>query len=505
MTSIPAISVSRAPGLPALPTVHRATLELTITGASLAMLVVASLEGTPVARLATLLWLGSVVVLTFMNVGAAFGVYVAAAAVFGVRSFGAWGTLYQRPDNYALLLLLGILLLVRVRLEINAFLRDKTVLLAFALAVYGLLHSVVFLGTIPRPVFAHYMRMFGLPLVAFAFLMQCRLTRREIRALAFALVVLGLYMAVVSLLERLGWYHLILPPWVGDPEVSKALGKRSGGLMLQAEWNGLALGLALLLLLTPQERRREEGWRPTTVLGVALLLAAIFVTYTRAAWLAVIVSLPVLFLAKGSSVLQTRARRLAFGFGLVVATAAILAAPKDTASQRLGNQGTIEYRQNLWVAAANMALDRPLLGHGYGEFQTGFADYQVETSLFPYRELGSGRKGVHNTTLAVLTELGLVGLALYWLVLIALYRRCRTKTTAWWGREGTLWLIAFFLMYHVQVQFIVAHMNTTNMMFYGVLGALAGLRLGGPSRALEWTSEGTESSQQSQPRLAGVG
>ena len=53
---------------------------------------------------------------------------------------------------------------------------------------------------------------------------------REIRAFVGTMAFLGIYASVISYLERLGWYALAFPPWIGNPAENVTIGiGRSGG------------------------------------------------------------------------------------------------------------------------------------------------------------------------------------------------------------------------------------------------------------------------------------
>ncbi|HXJ49192.1 MAG TPA: hypothetical protein VNF91_08500, partial [Candidatus Acidoferrum sp.] len=220
---------------------------------SLALLLISTIQGTGVIGDATkLVWLASIAVLTALNVGAAFGVYVAGVAVYAVRSFGGWGAVTERPDNYALLILIAGLLLRMALARVRLWSASALVIVGFV--AYGLLDTAV-MGLLTRYTFAWYMRTFGLPMLMFLLLAQHGFGLREFRALARSLLVLGVYMALVSIAERVGWYDFIVPSWISAPPpdasgpslASVLYPGRSGGVLMQPAWNGLALSLILCL------------------------------------------------------------------------------------------------------------------------------------------------------------------------------------------------------------------------------------------------------------------
>jgi O-antigen ligase len=81
----------------------------------------------------------------------------------------------------------------------------------------------------------------------------------------------------------------------------------------------------------------------------------------------------------------------------------------------------------------------------------------------------------HNTMLSMLVELGTIGLALYVGALVVILRRAQSAALQLWGREGAVWVTVFGATYFLEAQFAVAHEPTTNLILFGVMGAIAGL------------------------------
>jgi O-antigen ligase len=88
----------------------------------------------------------------------------------------------------------------------------------------------------------------------------------------------------------------------------------------------------------------------------------------------------------------------------------------------------------------------------------------------------------HNTVLNVLVELGPIGFVLYAAALVAMFRMARTAAFQQWGRDGVVWVVVFFGVYLLQAQFAFAHEPTTNQIFFGTMGAVAGLLYRGSAR-----------------------
>ena len=445
---------------------------------SLALLLISTIQGTGLVGDATkVLWLISIAVLTALNVGAAFGVYVAGVALYAVRSFGGWGAVTERPDNYALLILMAGLVLRMAVARVRLWSWSALVIVGFV--AYGLLDTAV-MGLLTRYTFAWYMRTFGLPMLMFLLLAQHGFGVRELRALVRSLLVLGAYMALVSIAERVGWYDFIVPTWISAPPpdasgpslASVLYPGRSGGVLMQPAWNGLALSLILCLAILSVRLSTGRSRWVAAVVGL-LCLIGIFFSYTRAAWLACAFASLVLLWRPSATRARTQLKR----FGVVTASAVLIATlallPDTTARQRIGDSGTVLFRFNLWEAGVGMVVDRPLFGSGFGSFGGNIADYQEDMTVGAPTNFSASPS--HNTLLNVLVELGLIGIVLYVGSLVVMLRRARAAALQRWGREGAVWATVFFGVYVIQAQFAFAHEPTTNQIFFGVLGAIAGL------------------------------
>jgi O-antigen ligase len=482
--SAPAIAHAAGPGTGAY-----GRWDEPLTYVSMLLLLIATIPGTGlIGDVLKVGWLASVVLLTVLNVGAAFGVYVAALAVFAVLHFGGMGPLLGRPDNYAVLILVAGLVL-RLAATRSLGVRGRGVWMVWALVGYGLLHTAS-KGLLTRSTFMILMWTLGLPMLMFLLLAQYGFALREFRALVCSLLVLGTYMALVSIAERVGWQEMILPMWIADPSVAPILDglgipgdPRSGGLLMQPAWNGLALSLIYCLALLSHRLFSRRG-RLLAGMGGLLCLVGVFLSDTRAAWLACAFASLVLLWRPTA----TRARTLLRRFGLVAVSAACLlalvASPHTAARQRLADSGTVFYRLNLWKAAISMVADRPLLGIGFTRFDDGLVDYSQVMTVGCEDPGQPGCLGgrmniesdaVHNTVLSILVELGAIGLLLYVGAVVAIFRWTRTSARLLWGREGAVWVGVLMGVYFLQAQFAVAHEPTTNLILFGLLGAIAGL------------------------------
>lgn len=170
----------------------------------------------------------------------------------------------------------------------------------------------------------------------------------------------------------------------------------------------LALGVPTALYLAGQARRR---WRRVALLAAAPVCAlGVLLTASRGAMLVLLVGLTFVPL----SVWDWSPRRRAAGLAALVLVGALVVTVVPPATQaRLQSvesevrSGDLNTRLPVWDAAMDAIDDRPLVGRG-----AGTSDLEIG------HRSGLGL-GAHNTYLSVATDLGLVGLALFVLLLLA--------------------------------------------------------------------------------------
>ncbi len=167
----------------------------------------------------------------------------------------------------------------------------------------------------------------------------------------------------------LGTLQLLFPRWTGiafvAPEgwAARSLAGTLGNPDYLAFWLLAALPFAGLL------RRQSPlrwGWKVVEV----LLLAALFATFSRAAWLGWAIQ-------AGLTRLVDRPRLPAWRVGLAAVVAALLllaAAPWIGA--KLFRTATLQQRLVIWQGALAMAADRPLTGQGPGSFGETFPAFR---------------------------------------------------------------------------------------------------------------------------------
>lgn len=198
----------------------------------------------------------------------------------------------------------------------------------------------------------------------------------------------------------------------------------------------LAIPLAAHLALTSRAEARTVAWAYLPIGSLAVLLTA-----SRAALL-------ILPVALAAAPLCRRARQrqhgepvtpsLALVAGTVLSLATVLAVLPPETAERLGTlqseltEGSLSGRAELWAVSAASIGENELLGVGAGGSRRVLQD-----------AVGAP-KGTHNAFLAVTTDLGVVGLALLALLLIAAGERAHRLRPA--DRALALTLLAVIVL-----------------------------------------------------------
>ena len=227
----------------------------------------------------------------------------------------------------------------------------------------------------------------------------------------------------------------------------------------------------IFCFLLPRLRRRIS-W--PVVAAMAFIVGGSFFTYTRGVWLGLALSL-LWFPGFCRSLRQANIRRAV----LAGMTAVLLLAAGGYASERIGDSNTILYRFNLWGAGLRLVAERPLTGVGFYNFGDVMPDVeQGFGNLLPGQaDVKQEGAAPHNTVLTLLVEFGLLGFVLYVVMFYKIVQRARDNVRLIWGRAGLSWVTSLVIIYVLNAMFVSAFEGTTNFVFFGLLGLIAGARI----------------------------
>jgi O-antigen ligase len=230
------------------------------------------------------------------------------------------------------------------------------------------------------------------PLLFYVLLTTTLEGNRDALRLANVFIFLGAVVAAFSL------YHYL---FVG---VVEATGGVRRLLAVYHSPNALALFLGRFLAFCWPFLLLSQRWRRWPYLvAFGLGLTALYLTYSRGAWLAVGFSLLFVVALVGSR----RILLAAAGAGALLATVVAFLLPWG----RLLSQTTSARRLYIWQAAWNIVRDHPLFGIGLDNFLYHYPDYMVKEA---WQEPHISHP--HNILLDFWTRLGILGvLAMAWL------------------------------------------------------------------------------------------
>ncbi len=306
-------------------------------------------------------------------------------------------------------------------------------------------------------------------------------TKQTVVGLLTALAVFGVYLGGTAVAEthELGW--LVFPRYIASADNLEFLGRARGPIMNPAG-GGILLGLCLgaAVLLGPNTGRRGKTLLVATSL---LILAGVFCTMTRTAWLGAGFGL----LAIGGLAIPAR-WRMPVVIGCVLVAGAvgatqwetILRFQRDKAQTAADTAESVKLRPILAVVALKMFAERPLTGCGFGHYPEAHEQYLNERPWgLPLEKAGPYIQ--HNVLLNYLVELGLMGAGLYVLVLalwlVDAWRVWNRRQNPLWMRQYSLLFLAFFANYFVNGMFHdVTLMPMINMVLYFLAGAVVAIR-----------------------------
>ena len=255
--------------------------------------------------------------------------------------------------------------------------------------------------------------------------------KSAVRALLWAILALAAFSAVVSIMPSIGLADWVWPRYIVEIQTPGWAG-RAVGIFNQPVVNGmvLALGVAIAMLLAA--RRDEPAWQRRTALVIGIASGiGVYETHTRAAWLG---ALAVLLIG---ALLATGYRTgFVVALLLVITTVAANWSTFTSADREAGGVGSlneVDSRLND-IRTAFWAFERkPLEGWGIGRFQSVNTYHHQQWSVDTAFSLGYGEVS-HQNELAILAELGIIGLTAWICVLtlaaIGVWRAYRTLPDA---------------------------------------------------------------------------
>jgi len=183
-----------------------------------------------------------------------------------------------------------------------------------------------------------------------------------------------------------------------------------GGMLEDNNNFGLALVMAVPLLIQITKAERNPLLKRGFLAIVPLTVLAVMATHSRGAFLS---------LAAAICVLVWRSRNRVAGFSLVAASAllALAFAPKSyieriSTIQSYEQDGSAMGRLAAWKTAINMTKANPIFGVGFENFQNSYYMYASGAK-------SEGKRVAHNAYFQIMAESGLPAYGLYMFLIVA--------------------------------------------------------------------------------------
>lgn len=205
------------------------------------------------------------------------------------------------------------------------------------------------------------------------------------------------------------------------PVDSETVG-RSGGTLGHANILAYFFELATPLAFICAASRMSKSLQTLAVVAVSAGIAGLFLTFSRAGWLGLLVGLlfVLLLLVSKQRIPRSRILTALFLFAVLVAVVGFLT--RDVLAVRFRNLwgGSFQFRALTIQTAWNMIRDKPILGIGANSYLVLSYDY-VPSHLTDQQAYAAALI-VHNTPLLYAAEMGIVGFAALLLLAVAIGR-----------------------------------------------------------------------------------
>jgi O-antigen ligase len=400
---------------------------------------------------------------------------------------GFWFRLPGFPDLYpsriaSLLLYLVFLMQILLSMrKVPRFSRIEKSMVAFLVVLFI---SVVTSGQ--RPQWLMLMRGYLYPFLFFYFARAVVSRERQVNLVMAYLVMLGLYLGVMGVFEKLKWYEFVFPRFIVDPSLMDKgltrLGYRVRGIFLQPAILGVVMTMGFFPAWVYLSRRRGVS---RYVLQIALLLvtpATIFFTQTRSVYLGFLLALVVAILW------SRRLRPLCLGIVLAGMVAAFAnwdnLSSEDREVGGLGVMQTVYYRVEIAYEAAEIFMDYPFFGCGFMNFPELALDYRKprDVPLLGHIDMGVGGTAIlHNMLITVFVEQGIMGLVPYvlvfWFIFVVSVRAYRElPNEGIVSRDFVVCVWCAMATYFANAMFLeMRYFEYVNVLYFFLMGSMVGM------------------------------
>lgn len=240
-------------------------------------------------------------------------------------------------------------------------------------------------------------------------------TPKKIDKLLLSIASISLYLVPIGLFERVtgkSWFTGEGQVWYKEADMYRAAGPFTNPAVY-----GAVLGICFLIIIYLLFKNSNSFKRGLYGLCAMSAGVGIVASLTRSAWLSPIVGfLALIFLYEGK-----RTKLLAWllaGVVVLVCTAPIIM-KTEVYKKRITQQAPLDYRIYASRVSFKMIKDKPLFGHGIGNFDYYTREYPVYIAGVDT----TNPPASHNTFLTIFVETGILGFLPYMSALFIIARR----------------------------------------------------------------------------------
>ncbi|GAA0856484.1 hypothetical protein GCM10009114_18620 [Aliiglaciecola litoralis] len=245
--------------------------------------------------------------------------------------------------------------------------------------------------------------------------------KQDIIRLADILLFVGVFMAGQAVVQYFLGSDIFVPSYLEVPHATE--GRATGTFANSSEYGAVA---ATILILGIYRYSVTNGaFIKTLIIGIlGVICIAIFLSKTRAPWLAVAMSLMLI------TYFDRKVRPMLVFCGTIGVIAAIIVLPFfidiNTIQERFSSLAPIYNRLSLWVSGISMGLQNPVLGVGFGAdgFKTAHPFYTIDIAgISAYWAKGVGIP--HNEFIHILALSGFTGLYLFLATFVTAFKQLK--------------------------------------------------------------------------------
>jgi len=338
--------------------------------------------------------------------------------LWSVRMPGLPDLFLDRAAMIWLVVVFTVKSVVERRILRPPFLLDTLILInAVFLLVYILAHDFTS--------FNIWTKSYLLPYLAYFMAKNIVTNQKSMRSFLIMLAVLNVYYSITSIAEKFEIDQLVWPksilytqtPWWN----------RSNGPFNHAPLFGTVMGMILPIYLYLITTARNRLVQVASIAALVLGLAGLYFSYTRGSWLAGIAALSVAVLMNRRHYVKISAPALVL---IPLVAFMLLGVGSDPVMKdRIETGSTMSARVGVAVTALRMWRDNPLIGVGFFKYRYERENYldPVDVPIFgTVRSIYFMHNTIHDIYLGPLSETGLVGTFLQFLIYLVIFKSIRS-------------------------------------------------------------------------------